>query len=420
MPSTPSLPSTAGMVSLSAYLPAKELSIPFTSKLVRFLKNHTLLPQGYILSIEANQKLPGKIETNEDGWINQPWYNAWLNSLSEKKRQDPFQGTKERRRVPMDPDSIRNSIHPFPMLPSDAETLAGAMALTSCNLSPDDIDLVMVHSQVPDRPLPQNASLVQHKLKLKNAGAYNVDTCCSSFVTLTEIASSLILSGIKKNILIISSFLDSHVNDKSTHFSVDTGDAAVAAIITSVPHGCGYISSHSLSHGSRHDGIIYERRQPFLLKRMDSGPDYSQAFTTFYNPAANKEIAMNAANDLKFVVDKCLEKAKLKVGDIDFLATHQPVAWAGNVWREAIGMPQNKFHETFTKYGNIATCAACVNLLESIELGLIKSGDKVIFASSGAGENHISIIMQISPELTKNIKDNYKQSNQFINDYSNN
>jgi len=256
---------------------------------------------------------------------------------------------------------------------------------------------------------------------LKNAGAYGVDTCCSSFVTMTEVAASLVQSGAKKKILVVSSFIDSHVLDRSTHFSVDTGDAAVAAIVTLTPDAKGYLASHSLSHGSRHDGIIYQRRSPLLLKRLDSGPDYSQMFTTFYNPAANKEIAKNAASDLKFVVDKSLEKAGLKVSDINLLATHQPVVWAGEVWRESIGVPPNRFHQTFEKYANIATCSAAVNLLESIELGLVASGDKVIFASSGAGENHISIIMELSQVLINNVLENsYQTTYQLENEFSRN
>ena len=406
----------AGFISLSAYLPAKKLPQTFLNKFIPFLKDHTLLPKEYVNYIETNGKLPGKVETNEEGWISQPWYEAWVNSLSEKKRTNPFQGTKERLRVPLDPDSIRNSIYPHPMLPSDAETLAAAMAICNSKISPDDIDLVIAHSQVPDHPLPQNVSLIQHKLKLENAGAYGVDSCCSSFVTMTELASSLVMSGLKKNVLIVSSFIDSHVNDKSTHFSVDTGDAAVAAIVSKVPDGYGFISSHSLSHGSRHDGIIYQRRSPLLLKRLDSGPDYSQLFTTFHNPIANKEIAQNAANDLKYVVHKSIEKAGLSLSDIDFLSTHQPVAWAGNVWREAIGLPQEKFYETFTKYGNIATCSATVNLLESIEKGFIKENNTIVFTSSGAGENHISIIMRISPELIQVVQENCYQESK-INEY---
>jgi 3-oxoacyl-[acyl-carrier-protein] synthase-3 len=402
--------SKAGFISISAYLPAKKLSLSFTEKLVNFLQVNTHLPEEYVSYINTEQALPGKIETNKDGWQNKPWYNAWLQSLPEKKQKDPFQGTEERRRVPLDPDSLRNSIYPHPMLPSDAETLAGAMAICSANINPDEIDLVMVHSQVPDHPLPENASLVQHKLKLKNAGAYGVDTCCSSFVTMTEIACAMVQAGVKKNILLVSSYLDSHVLDRSTHFSVDTGDAAVAAIISFTSDGNGFISSHSISHGDRHDGITFQRRSPLLLKRLDSGPDYSQHFTTFYNPVANKEIAKNAAADMKFVVDKSLEKAGLTISDIDFLSTHQPVAWAGDVWREAIGIPKAKFHQTFKKYANIATCAAAVNLFESIELGLVSEGDKVIFASSGAGENHICIIMQLSHELISNILESSNQT----------
>jgi len=236
---------------------------------------------------------------------------------------------------------------------------------------------------------------------------------------MTELACSLIKSGAKKNILIISSYIDSHIMDKSTHFSVDTGDASIAGIVSSPSDGYGFISSHSSSHGSRHDGIVFLRRPPFLLTRIDSGPDYSQTFTTFYNPVANKEIAKNAAIDLKYVVDKSLEKAGLTVEDIDFLATHQPVVWAGDVWRESIGIPKSKFYETFKKYGNIATCAAAVNLFESMELELTKAGDKVIFASSGAGENHISIIMQLSHELITNILENSNQkSKKYANEFS--
>lgn len=389
----------AGIVTLGAYLPGKEIVPNNVRKLVNFLKDHTLLPDEYVKSIEQTGKLPGKIETNEEGWKSQPWYDAWVESLPPKKRENPFQGTKERRRVPLDPVSIKKSLIPHPMFPSDAETIAGALALYNAKISPDDIDLVMCHSQVPDHPLPQNASLVQHKLKLKNAGAYGIDSCCSSFVTMTEIACALVSSGVKKNVLLVSSFIDSHVHDKSTHFSVDTGDAAVAAIVSTTKEGYGYLASQSISHGSRHNGIIYQRRQPLLLRRLDSGPDYSQLFTTFYNPEANKEIASNSTADMQEVIGRCLDKAGLSLSDMDFMVTHQPVSWAGNAWREAIGMPPEKFHETFQKYANIATCAAATNFLEAMENNKITAGDKLIFASPGAGENHICIIMRVSPEL---------------------
>ena len=391
-----------GLISLGGYLPGKKISEQKKERLVDYLRSHTQLNEAYIHSIETTGELPGYTESNHEGWESKPWFEAWVKSLPEKKQKDPFQGTESRRRVPMDPVSVKESVHPHPMLPSDAETIAGALAITNSGLHPDEIDLVLSHAQVPDRPLPTNASLLQHKLGLKNSGAYSIDTCCSTFVTMVEVATALVKTGIKKNVLIVSSIIDTIINDKSTYWSVDTGDASVAGIVSAVDNNEGYISSYSHSHGDRHDGVVFTEREPLLLKTTELGPKYNQHFVTFLNQASLKLIAKNAQSDLKYVVDKALEKAEITVNDLDFFVTHQPVAWAGNAWREAVGVPEIKFHETFKENANIATCSAGINLLDAIEKGLINSGNKVLIASSGAGENHIAIIMNIPEKLVQN------------------
>jgi 3-oxoacyl-[acyl-carrier-protein] synthase-3 len=395
------LSTPVGMISMGAYLPAKGISTEQKGKLVTYLSNGTLLPTEYIEQIDELGHLPGSIETNYEGWEKQPWFETWLKNLPPKKRDEPFQGTKERRRVPFDPVSLRESIVPHPMLPSDAETLAGALALFNGNIDKDEIDLVMVASQVPDLLLPANASLVQHKLRLKHAGAYHVDTCCSSFVTMLEIAAALVKAGIKEKILTVASYIDSIINDKSTYFSVVTGDAAVAAVISNVEEGYGYLASHSTSHGSRHDGIIVQRRPPEMFRSTDHGHNSEQSFTTFYNQEANQEIAANAQKDMLNVVNEALKKAGSSISDVDFFVTHQPVHWAADAWREELGIPKEKFYETFQKYGNIANCSAPVNLLEAIESKLVKGGHLVLIASSGAGENHIAVLERINQQLIR-------------------
>jgi 3-oxoacyl-[acyl-carrier-protein] synthase-3 len=104
------------------------------------------------------------------------------------------------------------------------------------------------------------------------------------------------------------------------------------------------------------------------------------------------------------VVDRALAKADLTVGDVDFFVTHQPVAWAANAWREALGIPLDKFYESFETYGNVATCSVPTNLLEAIEQGLIQPGDLVLMASSGAGENHIAVLERVSPRLIQDVR----------------
>ena len=93
----------------------------------------------------------------------------------------------------------------------------------------------------------------------------------------------------------------------------------------------------------------------------------------------------------------------MAVEDVDFLVTHQPVSWAANAWREAIGVPVEKFHETFQENANVANCSTGVNLLDAIEKGKIKEGDNVLITSSGAGENHIAVLMKAPKKLIENL-----------------
>lgn len=394
----------AGLISMGGYLPAKPVPKNKKDDLVGFLRKETLLHHEYIDEIEETGNMPGRIETNYDGWESQPWFDEWVAQMPPKKQANPFQGAVERRRVPMDPVSIKKSVHPHPMISSDAETLAAAKAIYNAGIDKDEIDLVLCSSLVPDLAVPQNASLVQHKLGLKNAGAYNVDTCCSSFITMMEMAMTYVRAGMKKKVLIVGSSLDSLINDKTTYYSVYIGDGAVAGIVGEVEEGYGYIASHSHSIGKRHKAIIFKKRQPQIFIPTNQGPTYEQEFVTFYDKEMQREIAHETQNDIMRVTDKMFAKTPYTAKDIDFLSTHQPVPWTPESWRECLNVPKNKIYQSFEKYGNIAVASSAVNHLEAVEKGLMKAGDKALIVSSGVGENHICLFHKISPTLVKNVK----------------
>ncbi|MCG8454176.1 MAG: 3-oxoacyl-ACP synthase III family protein [Spirochaetales bacterium] len=394
----------AGLISMGGYLPAKPVPSEKASALADFLRKETLLPPEYIAPIENDALLPGRVETNWDGWESQPWYESWLAQLPPKKRENPFQGAVERRRVPMDPESVRNSVRPHPMLSSDAETLAAGMAIFNAGIDKNEIDLVLCSSLVPDLHVPQNASLVQHKLGLEHAGAYNVDTCCSSFITMMEVAMTYVRMGLKKKVLVVGSSLDSIINDKSTYYSVYIGDGAMAGIVGEVEEGYGYIASHSHSIGRRHKAIVFAEREPALYKTTSQGPSHVQEYVTFLDKDMQKEIAKETQNDIIRVTDGMFAKTSYGRKDIDFLITHQPVPWTPESWRQCLDVPKDRIHDTWAKYGNIAVASSAVNHLEAIEEGKMKAGDKCLIVSSGVGENHICLFHRISPTLVENLR----------------
>ena len=136
----------AGLVSIGGYLPGKKISPQLQKSLVSFLKSDTRLPPEYIDMIIADGRLPGFVETNEDGWKKQPWFDHWVRNLPPKKQADPFQGTEERRRVPTDPAALKESVVPHPMMPSDAEIIAAAIAIINSGIDKNQIDLVLSFS----------------------------------------------------------------------------------------------------------------------------------------------------------------------------------------------------------------------------------------------------------------------------------
>ena len=199
-----------------------------------------IIPAG-ILGIGAY--IPEEIRKNDF------WENIKIMNLPEGRRS-PFERIDERRVFPSD------------ILPSDAEVKAAEIAIKDSCISKDDIDLVMVHSMLQDEIIPSNASLVQYKLGLKNAGAWHIDTCCSSFVTMVTTASNLIAMGEFKNILIVTSVFHSRILDYSDYLSLYAGDGAGAVVMGQVPEGRGYIASFCNSDGYYHDAFTLSERMP--------------------------------------------------------------------------------------------------------------------------------------------------------------
>lgn len=332
--------------------------------------NKSLIPSGIL---GAAAVIPKEVRKNNF------WNNIKFTNLKEGK--NPFDGIEERR------------IFPEEMLPSDVETEAGKRALEVANISPNEIDLVMVQSMIQDEILPSNACLVQHKLGLNNAGAWTVDTCCSSFVTMVVTASNLIATGEFKNILIITSAFCSRMIDNGDYQCCYLGDGAGAAIMGPVSQGKGYIASFCNSHGEYHKGFTLQSRQPGGYNRRHFMPSLEKPLLTF-ETNLTREIGKGSVEHMKYVLDRLFEKSGLGAEDISLFLSHQPCHWAHSAWRDSINIPSENSYQTFHKYGNIASATIPVNLFEAIDKGMLKDGSNLLIASPGAGENHIAAILK--------------------------
>ena len=69
---------------------------------------------------------------------------------------------------------------------ADLAIKAGEEALKNSGLKAEDIDLLIISTDTPAQISPATAAEVQHKLGLKNAGAFDINCACAGFVNVTK------------------------------------------------------------------------------------------------------------------------------------------------------------------------------------------------------------------------------------------
>lgn len=124
--------------------------------------------------------LPKKHVTNDDLSQTLDTSDEWIYSRS---------GIKERR-VADDHETA-----------SQMGAEAAKQALDSANLTPEQIDMVIVATCTPDRIFPSTACLIQHLLGIPAVPAFDIQAACSGFIYGLDIANQFLKSGAAKLVI---------------------------------------------------------------------------------------------------------------------------------------------------------------------------------------------------------------------------
>ncbi|HKX70302.1 MAG TPA: glycosyltransferase family 9 protein [Acidimicrobiales bacterium] len=108
---------------------------------------------------------------------------------------------------------------------------AARMALDRAAVTPTEVDLVIVATSTPERPLPATAALVAAELGA-TAGAFDLNAACAGFVYGLASGAALVAQGVARTVLLVgadtmSSIIDP--DDRST--AVLFGDGAAACVL---------------------------------------------------------------------------------------------------------------------------------------------------------------------------------------------
>jgi 3-oxoacyl-[acyl-carrier-protein] synthase-3 len=264
---------------------------------------------------------------------------------------------------------------------SDMAVNAIRQALEMSQCTADEVDMVIAGTSTSDYRMPSTACVIQEKLSLPNAVAFDVVSACAGFINGLAIAKSFIESEAYKKIVVVGcEKLSSVVNYKDRNTCILFGDGAGAVVVTADRNSRGILSTFAKSDGKQREllwipvGGVKEPYMPdFSYDGSDklrmNGPDvYRVAVREMYNASI-----------------KVIEEAGLDPEDISLVVPHQANIRIIQGVAKRLNVSMDRVVVNIDKYGNTSSASIPVALDEANRDGRLKPGDKLLMVAFGSG-----------------------------------
>ncbi|MGB7451153.1 MAG: ketoacyl-ACP synthase III [Lysobacterales bacterium] len=262
---------------------------------------------------------------------------------------------------------------------SDLATVAGQRALAAAGIDTADLDLLIVATCTPDTVIPSTAAHVQRKIGAHNAAVFDLNAGCSGFIYSLEVATSMIRSGSYKKALVIGSERITWLfNWSNRDTAVLFGDGAGAVVVEPSTRESGLLYSHLGCEGDAADAL-------HVPNFGTAGNRFVKDYAAFGVHFDGREIFRRAVKGMTHETEIVLQKLNLTQADIDRIIPHQANLRIIESLAKHLSVDMSKVEVNIQKYGNISAATIPVALVEALEAGRIKAGDRILLAAFGAG-----------------------------------
>ncbi|MEW4369191.1 beta-ketoacyl-ACP synthase III [Paenibacillus kandeliae] len=264
---------------------------------------------------------------------------------------------------------------------SDLAYEAAIKAIETAGMIAADLDLIVVATITPDMSFPSTACILQDKLGAKKAAAFDLSAACSGFVYALGAATSMLQMGMYKNALVIGADTLSRITDYTDRNTcVLFGDGAGAVVIGEVGEGRGFKAFDLGAEGAGGELL----KLPAGGSRTPASADTLEAKQHFIQ-MSGREVFKFAVKVMNKATEDVLNKAGISKDDIDLFIPHQANVRIINSAMERLNLTEDRVMINVQKYANTSAASIPLALVEAVEEGRIKEGDKVVMVGFGGG-----------------------------------
>lgn len=249
---------------------------------------------------------------------------------------------------------------------TDLAEQASLKAIEMAEISKDEIDLIVLATTTPDQIFPSTACLLQDRLDIHGAAAFDVQAVCTGFVYALTVADKFIRSGSHKKALVIGAESMSRIidwTDRGTAILFGDGAGAVVLEASEEP---GILSTHIHADGKYRELLQVPADSEFMTMR-------------------GNEVFKMAVNTLGRIVDETLEANNMVKSDIDWLVPHQANIRIINATAKKLKMGIENVVVTVDKHGNTSGASVPLALDAAVRDGRIQRGETVLLEAFGGG-----------------------------------
>ena len=306
--------------------------------------------------IGTGSYLPPKVVTNVDLEKTLDTSDEWITART---------GIKERRIVTNESTC-------------DLALEASKKALEMSEISPSEIDLIILATTTPDKIFPATATMLQDRLGA-TCPAFDLQAVCAGFVFALTTAQQYIENGTAKNILVVGSEIMSKIvdwNDRST--AIIFGDGAGAVVVSS-DNTTGIKHSKLYSDGSYMSSLHVNNDRINELGTIEM---------------AGNEVYKIAVKRLSDLAEETLNDCNMTSNDLTWMVPHQANIRIISAVAKRINLPMSKVILTLAKHGNTSAASIPLALDVAVRDGRIKKGDSLLFEGIGGGFSWGSVLVE--------------------------
>jgi 3-oxoacyl-[acyl-carrier-protein] synthase-3 len=258
---------------------------------------------------------------------------------------------------------------------------AARAALEVADLTPRQLDTIMVATVTPDHPFPATACLVQDALGANRASAFDLNAGCSGFVYGVSLGTGLIASGQAHHVLVIGAETLSRITNWSDRNTcVLFGDGAGAVILAEGETPGGVRATVMGADGSGGDLLILPAggsRYPASRQTVADDMHFIQM--------SGREVFRFATRIMAEATRQVAERAGWTLEEISLVVPHQANERIIHSSMKRLKLPPERVFSNVDRYGNTSAASVPIALCEAVEQERIKPSDRLVLVGFGAG-----------------------------------